>query len=330
MRRREVIALFAAASLVRWPSIAGAQARDHLPRIAVWVGGAEADAQAQQRANAFRETLRALGWIQDRNVTIEYHWAILDGEQIRTETSDLVSRNPAVIVTTGAPALAAAQKATQNIPIVFVLVTDPVSDGFVASLANPGGNITGFTIFEHSFASKWLEMLKEAAPGLTRVAVMQNPDHPAWNAYLRAISRAATNLGVEVTPAPVQNVVDIEHAMETFARIPNGGLILLPSGVATNHRDLIADRAMRYRLPSIYSLRFFAASGGLMSYGVVLAEPYRQAATYVDRILRGAHPANLPVQASAKFELIINLKTAKALGLDVPPTLLARADEVIE
>jgi putative tryptophan/tyrosine transport system substrate-binding protein len=329
MKRREFIKLLGGAA-VAWPLAARAQQRDRLARIAVWIGGAETDRQAQERAEALRQALRELGWIEGRNIAIEYHWQILDSDQVRVDTAELVARNPDVIVTTGAPTLAAAQNATRTIPIVFVLVTDPVGDGFVASLAHPGGNITGFTIFEHSFAGKWLEMLKEAAPATARVAVMQNPDHPAWDGYLRAINAVAPALGVDVTPTPVHNAVDIERALEAFARKPNGGLILLPSGVATNHRNLIAELAARYGLPSIYSLRFFAMSGGLMSYGVVLAEPYRQAATYVDRILKGAKPADLPVQAPTKYELVINLKTAKALGLEVPPTLLARADEVIE
>jgi len=205
-----------------------------------------------------------------------------------------------------------------------------VSDGFVASLSHPGGNITGFTIFEHSMAGKWLEMLKEAAPRVRRVAVMQNPDHPAWGAYLRTIKAAAHALDVEVVPTPANDAAEIEQAIPAFAGTPNGGLIVLPSQLGFNFRDLIADRAQRHRLPSIYSLRLFPVSGGLMSYGVVVTEPYRQAAVYVDRILKGAKPANLPVQASAKFELVINLKTAKTLGLDVPAMLLARADEVIE
>jgi putative tryptophan/tyrosine transport system substrate-binding protein len=327
LSRRGVIGLAGGAAV--WPVAARAQ-RDRPARIAVWIGAPETDPQGQRRAMALREALRELGWIEGRSIAIEYHWAVIDGEQVRAETAELVARNPDVIVTTGAPTLAATHKVTSTIPIVFVLVTDPVSDGFVASLARPGGNITGFTIFEHSFAGKWLEMLKEAAPAISRVAVMQNPDHPAWEGYLRAIGTVASPLGVEVTPAPVHNAAAIEHALEAFACIPNGGLILLPSGVAINHHELIARLAARYGVPAIYSLRFFAASGGLMSYGVAPSEPYRQAATYVDRILKGTKPADLPVQASAKFKLIINLKTAKALGLEIPPTLLARADEVIE
>jgi putative ABC transport system substrate-binding protein len=328
-KRREVITLIGGAAAA-WPLPAPAQQSERMRRIAIWIGGTENDPQSHIRAQAFRTTLRDLGWIEGHNIAIDYRWAIVDNDQVRDETAKLLARNPDVIVTTGAPTLAAAQKATGTIPIVFVLVTDPVSDGFVASLSHPGGNITGFTIFEHSMAGKWLEMLKEAAPRLRRVAVMQNPDHPAWGAYLRSITDAATALGVEVVPTPANNATEIEQAIEAFGHIPNGGLVVLPSQLGFNFRNLIADRAQRYRLPSIYSLRFFAASGGLMSYGVVLTEPYRQAAVCVDRILKGAKPADLPVQASAKFELVINLKTAKAIGLDVPPSLLVRADEVIE
>ena len=242
----------------------------------------------------------------------------------------LAALNPDVIVTTGAPILGALHRVTKTVPIVFTLVTDPVTDGFVASLARPGGNITGFTIFEHSFAGKWLEMLKEVVPGITRVAVLQNPDHPAWNAYLRAIGAVASGMRVEVTAAPVNTAAEIQAAIDAFARVPNGGLVLLPSPVATAHREVIASAALRHGLPSIYLARIYPMSGGLMSYGIDLNEPYRQAAAYVDRILKGARPGELPVQAASKFEMVINLKTAKALGITVPPTVLGRADEVIE
>jgi putative ABC transport system substrate-binding protein len=221
-------------------------------------------------------------------------------------------------------------RVTKTVPIVFTLVTDPVTDGFVAGLARPGGNITGFTIFEHSFAGKWLEMLKEVVPGITQVAVLQNPDHPAWNAYLRAVSAVASGMRVEVKAAPVNTAAEIQAAIDAFARVPNGGLILLPSPVATAHREVIASAALRHGLPSIYLARIYPVSGGLMSYGIDLNEPYRQAAAYVDRILKGAEPGELPVQAASKFEMVINLKTAKALGITVPPTVLGRADEVIE
>jgi putative ABC transport system substrate-binding protein len=249
---------------------------------------------------------------------------------MRAAAVETISLSPDVVVTTGAPILAALQSETKTIPLVFTFVTDPVSDGFVVSLTRPGGNITGFTIFDHSFAGKWLEMLKEVVPSMSRVAVMQNPDHPAWTAYLRAIGTIAPRIGVEVRPTPVSNVIDIAPALDAFARVPNGGLIILPSVVGTQHREAIASAALRHRLPSIYSLRMYPLAGGLMSYGVPRTEPYSQAATYVDRILKGAKPAELPVQAATKFETVFNLKTATALGITVPPTILVRADEVIE
>jgi putative ABC transport system substrate-binding protein len=207
---------------------------------------------------------------------------------------------------------------------------DPVGTGLVTSLARPGGNVTGFTIFEHSFAGKWLEMLKESVPTMTRVAVMQNSDHPAWKGYLDAIGEIARGMGVEVTPAPISGPADVEPPLTAFAQAPNGGLILLPSLMVTQNRDLISKTALRLGLPSIYVARAYVASGGLMSYGFVGTEPFRQAATYVDRILKGAKPAELPVQSASKFEMVINLKTAKTLGITIPATMLGRADEVIE
>jgi putative ABC transport system substrate-binding protein len=327
-RRREFLGVLGGA--VVWPLTARAQQAGRIPNVAVWFGGAANDPEVQSRATAFRDTLRELGWVEGRNVRLEYRWTEVSAEQIRTVAAELVALNPDVVVTTGAPILAALHRQTKTIPIVFTLVTDPVVDGFVASLARPGGNVTGFTIFEHSFAGKWLEMLKEVVPTMTRVAVMQNPDHPAWNAYRRAVSTIALGMGVEVTAAPANTPAEIEAALAAFAGTPNGGLVLLPSAIGTVHRELVANLAVRHRLPSIYSLRQYAVSGGLMSYGIVITEPYRQAATYVDRILRGAKPGELPVQASSKFEMVINLKTAKAPSITVPPTMLGRADEVIE
>jgi ABC-type uncharacterized transport system substrate-binding protein len=318
----------AAASALLRPIAARAQ--QGMPLVAAWIGGTPEDPESQARVRAFRDALRELGWNEGRNLRIVYNWAVRDPDQIRTDAARLVGLYPDVIVTTGSPPLAAMHRLTHTTPIVFVMVTDPVREGFVASLARPGGNITGFTIFEHSFAGKWLEMLKEAAPALTRVAVMQNPDHPAWTAYLRVINEVAPKLGVAVTPAPASNPTEIESALGAFARAPNGGLVILPSNLATNHRGVIAAAAIRHRLPSIYSQRLYPASDGLMSYGVVVPETFRQAATYVDRILKGAKPADLPVQAATKFELVINLKTAKAIGVTIPETLQVRADEVIE
>jgi putative ABC transport system substrate-binding protein len=244
--------------------------------------------------------------------------------------AELAALRPDVIVTTGAPILGALHRETKAIPIVFTQVTDPVSDGFVANLARPGSNITGFTIFEHSFAGKWLEMLKEIVPGMTNAAVMQGAGHPAWGAYLQAIREVAAGKHVEITPMPITNPDEIDAKLDSFGRAPNGGLIILPSPQVTRHRDVMAGAALRNRLPSIYLDHLYPASGGLMSYGPTQPEAYRQAATYVDRILKGANPGELPVQAASKFEMIINLKTAKALGITVPATMLGRADEVIE
>jgi putative tryptophan/tyrosine transport system substrate-binding protein len=330
VRRREFITLLGGA-VAAWPFVAVAQQDDRIRHVMVWIGGSGSDPTSQQRAVAFRDSMRGLGWIEGRNVKIDVRFPSTNAaEETRAAAAELAALNPDAIVTTGAPILGALHRVTKTVPIVFTLVTDPVTDGFVASLARPGGNITGFTIFEHSFAGKWLEMLKEVVPGITRVAVLQNSDHPAWNAYLRAIGAVASGMGIEVTPAPVNSAADIQAALAGFARVPNGGLVLLPSPVATAHRELIASAAMRHGLPSIYLARIYPMSGGLMSYGINLIEPYRQAAVYVDRILKGAKPGELPVQAASKFEMVINLKTAKALGITVPPTVLGRADEVIE
>jgi putative tryptophan/tyrosine transport system substrate-binding protein len=332
MKRREFTTLLGGAAVgpsMLWPLTARAQQPDRVRRIGFWVGEVDS-AIAQRRVAAFQQGLRELGWLEGRNIHIECRWEILGADRIRSDAADLVALNLEVIVTTGAPSLAALLQITRSIPIVFTFVTDPVKDGFVASLSHPGGNVTGFTIFEHTIAGKWLEMLKEAAPNVTRVAVMQNPEHPAWTAYLNAIGTVAPAVGVQVTPAPVHDAADIERAIDAFAREPNGGLIVLPSGIAVNYRELITGTTQRYRLPSIYPERSFTESGGLISYGVVLSDTYRQTATYVDLILKGTKPSELPVQASTKFELLINLKTAKTLGIEVPPTLLVRADEVIE
>jgi putative ABC transport system substrate-binding protein len=336
MHRREFISMVggtltgAAVSPVLWPLAARAQQSGRMPRVVAWIGTNRSDPEFQGRAVVFRDTMRELGWVDGRSARIDVRWSSNSPEEIRAAAAEFAALNPDVIVTAGAPLLAAMHRQTKTIPIVFLLVTDPVSDGFVASLARPGGNVTGFTIFEHSFAGKWLEMLKEVVPGVTRVAVMQNPDHPAWNGYLRAVNAIAPGMGVEVTPAPASGPAEIEAALVAFAQAPNGGLVLLPSLMVTQNRDLIASTALRFRLPSIYLARVYAESGGLMSYGFVRAEPFRQAATYVDRIFKGAKPAELPVQAASKFEMVINQKTAKALGITVPATMLGRADEVIE
>jgi putative ABC transport system substrate-binding protein len=329
MRRREFMTLLGGAA--GWPLVARAQQDHRIRHVIVWIGGSSNDPTSQQRGVTFRDAMRGHGWIEGRNVKIDIRFPTTNApDETRAAAAEFAAINPDVIVTTGAPILGALHRVTKTVPVVFTLVTDPVTDGFVASLARPGGNITGFTIFEHSFAGKWLEMLKEVAPGITGVAVLQNPDHPAWNAYLHAVRAVAFGMGVDVTAAPVHTAVDIHAAIESFARVPNGGLVLLPSPVATAHREAIANAALRHGLPSIYLSRIYPLSGGLMSYGIDLIEPYRQAATYVDRILKGAKPGALPVQAATKYELVINLKTATALGIRVPPTVLGRADEVIE
>ena len=329
MRRREFLGALGGAAAA-WPLAARAQTVGRVPRVAAWIGTNPSDVEGQKRAGVFRDTMRELGWVDGSNVRIAFRWSTGTAEEIQAGAAELTAFGPDVVVTVGAPLLAAMFRQTKTIPVVFVLVTDPVRDGFVQSLARPGGNITGFTIFEHSFAGKWLEMLKEVVPGITRVAVMQNPDHPAWNSYLNVIDAIARSMGVEVTRAPVTGPAEIEPSLVAFAGRPNGGVILLPSLIVTQNRKLIADAALRLRLPSIYLGRIYPASGGLMSYGFVGEEPFRQAATYVDRILKGAKPADLPVQATSKFELVINLKTAKSLGITVPATMLGRADEVIE
>ena len=295
----------------------------------MWFGGSAADAEAQRRSQAIRAALQEVGWTDGRNVRLEFRFS-MDAAQGRAVAGEIATIGPDVIVVGTAPVLAAAHRQTKTVPIVFMQVTDPVSDGFVASLSRPGGNVTGLTIFEHSFAGKWLEMLKEVVPTVIRVAVVQNPDHPAWSAYVRAIQQVASGMNVEVIPTPASGPAELEAALATFGQTANGGLILLPSPLVTTNRDLIAATALRHRLPSIYVVRLYPESGGLMSYGVDTPELIRGVAGYVNRILRGAKPAELPVQAASKFEMVFNLKTAKALGITVPATMLGRADEVIE
>jgi putative ABC transport system substrate-binding protein len=330
VKRREFIAGLGGA--VAWPIASHTQETGRVARIVLWLSGPPTDAAVQPNMTAFRDTIRALGWEDGRNLRIDVRWyaATFTPDELRAIAVELAALRPDAIVTTGAPILAALQKETKTVPIVFTLVTDPVGDGFVVNLARPGGNITGFTIFEHSFAGKWFEMLKEVVPSMKRVAVMQGTGHPAWNAYLSAIDAIAKGMDVEVVPSPATNTVEIETLLAACARKPNGGLVALPSPLITRYRDVIADAALRHGLPSIYTARLYATSGGLMSYGPVNTEPYRQAATYVDRILKGAKPGELPVQAATKFEIVFNLKTAKALGITIPATMLGRADEVIE
>ena len=271
-----------------------------------------------------------MGWTVGGNVQIDYRWGAADADRIRKLAAELVASAPDVILSSGSPSVAALQQATRTVPIVFVTVVDPVSSGFVDSLARPGGNITGFGVYEYSIGGKWLELLKEIAPGMRRAAVIRDAALTAGGGQLGVIQAFAPSVGAEVTPVNVRDAGEIERAITAFAHSPNGGLIVTGSSLAAVHRDLIITLAARHKLPAVYFARYFVAVGGLISYGPGLVDQYRHAASYVDRILKGENPADLPVQAPTKYELVINLKTAKALGLTVPDSLLARADEVIE
>jgi putative ABC transport system substrate-binding protein len=333
MKRREFITLLggaAAASSNLWPLAARAQQPDRVRRIGVLLPLAEGDPEGQGYIKAFLQGLQALGWVPGRNLQIEYRWGGADSDRIRTYAGELVGLKPDVILAQTSLVMPPLQRETRTVPIIFMQINDPVESGLVASIARPGGNITGFTSFELTVGGKWLEMLKEIAPGVTRVAVILNPVQSPQIAILRAIEAVAPSVGVAVTVAGVQDAAGIEQAVSTFSRESNGGLIVLPNPITNGNRKLIIALAARHRLPAVYAYRYFVVDGGLMAYGVDLADLYRRAAGYVDRILKGEKPADLPVQAPTKYELVINLKTAKALGLTVPPTLLARADEVIE
>jgi putative tryptophan/tyrosine transport system substrate-binding protein len=327
-RRSFIAGLGAAASL---PLAARGQQPERVRRIGVLQPSDESDPQGQRRMAQFIQALQNLGWTQGNNVRIDARWGGGDPERIRLYAAELAGMKPDLIwADGGALSLLPLKRATNTIPIVFTLLYDPIGSGFLASLARPGGNITGFTLGEFSMGGKLLEVLKEAAPKVGVVAVILNLEQPPHVAMWRAIEAIAPAFGVRLIATDVQRPAEIEGAIEAFAREPNGGLIVLPSPIFTVQRDLITALAVRHRLPAAYALRFWATSGGLLSYGVDDVDQSRQAAQYVDRILRGEKPGDLPVQQPTKFELVINLKTAKAIGLDVPPILLARADEVIE
>jgi putative ABC transport system substrate-binding protein len=329
VRRREFIALLGGASLAG-PFAARAQQPSRIPRIGLLNAFGEDDPDVQANITAFRQTLQKLGWTDGRNVRIDYRWGAADPERIRAHVKELVGLNPDVMLVSSTLALQPLLQETRSIPIVFTQVVDPVGAGLVASLARPGGNVTGFTVAEFSMFGKLLEVLKEAAPYVTRMAVILNPDQRPQTGILRAIEAAAPSFRVQVTAVGARDVAELERAIDQFAREPNAGLLVLPNPVTIGNRKLLIAMAARHRLPAAYPFRHFVEDGGLVSYGINLADQFRQAASYVDRILRGEKPAELPVQQPTKFELMINLKTAKALGLDVPATLLARADEVIE
>jgi ABC-type uncharacterized transport system substrate-binding protein len=328
MKRREFITLLGGAPAV-WPLAARAQ-QPAMPVIGVLIAIEESDPEAQARVTAFRQGLEALGWVDRRKVRIDYHYVAGDVDRAGRDAAEMVAQGVNVIVVNSSPLLRAVQQRTRTVPIVFVQVGDPVGGGFVESLSHPGGNTTGFTTFEYSFAAKWVELLKEIAPSIVRAGVLRHPTIATNAAQYGAIQTAAPSFRMQIRPLGVRDTNEIEHGIDAFARDPHGGLIVLPGPLATVHRDVIIASARRHALPTVYPYRYFTSRGGLISYGFDNLDLYRQAASYVDRILRGEKPAGLPVQAPAKFELVINLKTANALGLTVPPTVLARADEVIE
>ena len=326
MRRREFILALGGAAAA-WPVAASAQQSERMRRIIVLMGIAN-DAEAQARAVALRQGLQVLGWTMGRNIQIDYSFADGDVERMRVSAKEAVASGPDVILAVTNPALQAIRNETRNQPIVFLQVSDPVGGGFVESLAHPGGNITGFTNFEPEMGGKWLQTLKEIAPAVEHVAVVLHPETSAHAGFLRTAEAASVALGIKVTSLGVHNVNEIEPAITQLALVPKGGLIVAPHPVTRG--KLTIDLAAHHRLPAIYPFAFHAREGGLVAYGIDQVDQWRSAATYVDRILRGAKPADLPVQQPTKYELVINLKTAKALGLQVPPMLLGRADEVIE
>jgi len=328
MKRRDFITLVGGA--VAWPLAARAQQREKMRRIGVLMPYAANDPQTQARNAAFLQGLQQLGWTVGTNVQIDYRWSAGNADDTRKYAAELVTLAPDVIFASGSASVGPLQRATRTVPIVFAVTPDPVGAGFVDSLARPGGNITGFTPYEYGIGAKWLEVLKQMVPSVTRVAVVRDPAITAGIGLWGAIQSVSPSFGVELRPVDVRDAGEIERALAAFAGNPNGGLILTGSALAIVHRDLIIALAARHRLPAIYYERYFAAAGGLISYGSDSIEAFRLAAGYVDRVLKGEKPADLPVQAPTKYELVINLKTAKALELDVPPALLARADEVIE
>jgi putative ABC transport system substrate-binding protein len=328
MRRREFIALVGGAAAI--PLVAGAQQPELVRRIGVLMSTTADDPVGQARITSFRQGLQKLGWTDGKNVRIDIRWAGGNADLDRKFAAELVALTPDVILATASPTVAALQGATRTVSIVFAHAVDPVGAGFVDSLARPGGNATGFVLFEYSISAKWLELLKEVAPSVTRVAVLRDPAAAAGTGQFGAIQSVAPSFGVELSPVNVRDPAEIERAVSAFARSANGGLIVTASPLITAHRDLIITLAARHKLPAIYYDHFFVAADGLISYGTDIVDQYRRAAAYVDRILKGEKPADLPVQAPTKFEMAINLKTARTLGLTVPPALLARANAVIE
>ena len=329
MKRRAFITLLGGAAAA-WPLAARAQQAERVRYVGVLIPYLANDLEGQDRVGAFQQEMQQLGWAIGRNVRIDTRWAGPNTNDVRILAAELVALAPDVIQATGSATVGPLLQATRAVPIVFVSVPDPVGAGYADSLARPGGNATGFTTFEYSLSGKWLELLNEIAPGVKRAAVIRDPAISAGLGQFGAIQSTASSLGVEVTAVNLRDTTDLERAIAEFARSTNGGLIVTASALAMAHRNLIVTLAARHKLPAIYNGRAFATGGGLISYGPDRIDPYRRAAGYVDRILKGEKPADLPVQAPTKYELVINLKTANALGLEIPASVLARADEVIE
>ncbi|MGB6589028.1 MAG: ABC transporter substrate-binding protein [Pseudolabrys sp.] len=330
MRRREFITLVGGAAAT-WPLFARAQQAERMRRIGVLMGFAENDSRSHAHMAAFRDGLQKLGWTESRNIRIDTRWAAFDAESRQRFAKELITLRPDLILSHSTPTTAELLLQTRTIPIIFATVTDPVGSGFVASLPRPGGNVTGFTLVEPTMAAKWVELLKEIAPRVNRVAMLFNPATATYADYfLKPFKAAAPSFAVEAIATPARGTSELESVFAAQVHEPNGGLIVMPDSFTDANREEIVSLAARYHLPAVYAYRFFAERGGLLSYGADLSDNFRRAADYVDRVLKGEKPADLPVQAPTKFELVINLKTAKALGLTVPPTLLTRADEVIE
>src|SRR5262249_28204361 len=326
MRRREFVALLGGAAA--WPLVARAQ--QGARRVGVLMNLAGNDPEGKARISALVQGLEALGWVEGRNVTIDYRWGAGDAGLFNRYAQELVALAPDVILATGTPVVQALQRVTRTVPMVFVTVVDPVGSGFVESLARPGRNTTGFTLFEYGMSGKWVEVLKKIAPPVTRAAVLRDPAIASGTGQLAAIQAVAPSVAIELNPIGVHDADEIERGVEAFARGPNGGMIVTASTLALVHRDRIIALAERYRLPTVYGDRTFVVAGGLISYGPNRVDPYRRAPAYIDRILKGEKPAELPVQAPTRYELVINLKTATSLGIEVPQALLVTADEVIE
>ena len=328
MRRREFIAIIAGVAAA--PLAARAQEGGNLRRVGILMGGGENDPEYQSRVSAFRFGLQELKWIDGSNIRFDIRWGAGDTTRTAAYATELVSLAPDVIMGSNTPTVRALKKATETIPIVFAGLADPIGDGIVASLSRPGGNITGFSSYNAPIASKWLQLLKDISPGLTRVGVIYNPDTSPYSIFLPELAAAASTAGVELIRNTVHSPATLETAMTTLAKEPGAGCVFLPDVFLVFNRRLIYDLAARYRLPSVYCAPFFAAEGGLIGYGPSFVDPFRQAASYVDRILRGAKPAELPVQAPTRLQLVINTKTAKSLGLTIPPALRDFADELVE